>query len=81
MPFQVFQAHCDERRFVYGGRPGSFHVMCKLGKPRCNKDVCPVWNSDRVQGVSGMSLRDVNLKLKNGPHGTEKARKVHARSG
>jgi len=66
MPFQVFQAHCDERRFVYTGKPGNFNVLCKLCDKRCNKRNCPIWNSNRVAAVPKgvMSLRDVNLALR-----------------
>ena len=68
VPFQVFQAHCDERRFIYSGNPGNFHVHCRLenGPQKCNNTVCPIWNSDRVRSVPEnlQSLRDLNLVLK-----------------
>jgi hypothetical protein len=67
VPFPVFQAYCGERRFVYAGVPGKFNVSCKLRPDRCNHDICPIWNSDRVHAPdSGVgSLRAINLRLKN----------------
>ena len=73
VPHQVFQAHCGERSFKYAGEPGKFHVSCRLGPDKCNREVCPIWNSNRVkpinnkeqkQEIEGQSLRDVNLALK-----------------
>jgi hypothetical protein len=65
MPFQVFQAHCCERNFLYAGKPRYFNVECRLGPDRCNQNICPIWNSNRVRDVPSMSLRDINLTLKN----------------
>lgn len=66
VPFQVFQDHCDERRFVYTGKPGSFNVLCKLKDCKCNRRNCPIWNSKRVADIpeNMMSLRGVNLALR-----------------
>ena len=69
VPFPVFQAHCDERKFVYAGSPGKFDVYCRLGPERCNNELCPIWNSDKVQPLDDkpvQPLRDINLRLKNG---------------
>lgn len=65
MPFQVFQAHCIERNFLYAGTAGHFNVECRLGPDRCNQYVCPIWNSSRVRDIPYMSLRELNLTLKN----------------
>ncbi len=69
VPFPVFQCHCGERNFKYAGRPGAFNVSCKLpgGPQKCNPEVCPIWNSDRVERLPppDMSLREINLKLRN----------------
>ena len=66
--FSVFQSHCDERFFLYAGRPGYFNVSCKKpnGPNRCNSGVCPIWNSDIVMDVpvETKSLREINLNLK-----------------
>ena len=71
MPFQVFRAYCGERRFVYVKKTGLFDISCKLGKPKCNIHLCPIWNSNRVKPVNtnsdngnAKSLRDINLELK-----------------
>jgi hypothetical protein len=67
VPFPVFQAHCGERKFIYSGRPGNFHVNCSIDSNpnKCNVLVCPVWNSDRVKDITeNQSLRDINLVLK-----------------
>ena len=78
MPFPVFQAHCDERKFVYAGAPGRFDVYCRLGPERCNHSVCPVWNSDKIKSKPqnvlekkpqepAQTLREINLRLKRPP--------------
>jgi len=51
VPFHVFQNHCDDRHFSYMGVSGKFFVTCKKGYDKCNFRVCPIWNSDQVQGV------------------------------
>lgn len=76
VPFQVFQAHCDERRFVYTGKPGNFNVLCKLEGCKCNRRNCPIWNSKRVADIPEdmMSLRDVNLALRSQGDEMDKSR-------
>lgn len=68
--FPVFQAHCDERKFIYAGEPGRFNVACRMpGGDKCNVASCPVWNSDRVETVhaqEGKSLAEINMALKSG---------------
>jgi hypothetical protein len=75
VPFPVFQAHCGERKFIYSGKPGNFHVNCSIdGSPnKCNGLVCPVWNSNRVRDIiESQSLRDINIALKlKGENGNE----------
>lgn len=84
VPFQVFQAHCDERRFIYAGKPGNFNVLCKLNDSKCNIKCCPIWNSKRVTAVPNdiISLRDVNLALRSpgDGNGQVKNETVHGRS-
>jgi len=76
VPFQVFQAHCDERRFIYAGKPGNFNVLCKLENYKCNKKNCPIWNSNRVSDIpeNMISLRDVNLALRYQENGMNDSR-------
>jgi len=85
VPFQVFQAHCIERKFSYAGKPGHFYVECRLGPIRCNLRVCPIWNSTRVREIPDMSLRGLNLTLKKATLKKEgldeRVQKVYARPG
>jgi len=85
VPYQVFQAHCDERRFIYAGKPGNFNVLCRLNDSKCNIKCCQIWNSKRVAEVPKdiMSLRDVNLALRSQGDGDGQVKNeaVHGRSG
>jgi len=85
VPFQVFQAHCDERKFIYAGKPGNFNVLCRLNDFKCNIKCCPIWNSKRVADAPKdmVSLRDVNLALRSqgDENGQVKNEKIYGRSG
>ena len=61
--FEELKKACEDKWFEDRGN-GHYFIKCKRGIPFCNERVCPVWNSLEDEKVVPMSLKDLNLKLK-----------------
>ena len=63
--FEKLREVCEDKLFDHRG-DSFYFVKCKQGIPFCNDRVCPVWNSLEDPPAPNMSLREINMTLKNG---------------